>query len=283
VLYQRTAHSGTPAIARNVALREVRAPFVAFFDADDVMLPGHLSTQKALLLAHPDWVAVTADFLNFSSAGPYPRTQFGTCRELQKVFKRQGLNFKTGQTVINLDALTAKRTLAQESFFINGSVLYRTAEVLKLGGFDETLQASEDFDLFWRTAAQGRIGVSTFCAFRRRLHAENLSNNYARVLHAKILSRSQILHAESDRQTCQALKRTLARTFDALATLEMPLDRVAGTRALIKAFEHGWSFGVIPFEGARAWLKSWLLPNSSQRNMAPVASGRPAANATAPP
>ena len=42
------------AAARNRGLREVRSPWVLFFDSDDVMLPGHISRALAAIASHPE-------------------------------------------------------------------------------------------------------------------------------------------------------------------------------------------------------------------------------------
>jgi glycosyltransferase involved in cell wall biosynthesis len=258
VKYEHRAHSGSSAATRNVALAAVRAPYVAFFDADDVMLPGHLARHMALLEAHPEWVAIVADFVNFSSAGEYPNTHFASCPKLQRLLRDQGVAPWSGTNTATIDSLTAKRMLPTESFFITGSLLFRTDRLRELGGFDQTLKVSEDFDLFWRTVSQGLIGVSTFCAFRRRLHANNKSNNLLRILAGRVISRKKQLIGETDPQVRQALTRAICNLLSDLAAAEMPADRAKGCRTLIEAARWGIAARALPSHGLKVLIKSWL-------------------------
>lgn len=258
VISQCRPHSDRGAPPRNMGLREVTAPYVAFFDADDVMYPGHLERQVALLDSHPHWVAVACDFVNFDSSGTYPQTQFASCRCLQQVFADHGRNALAPESVLELTTATARMIVAQESFFITGSVVFRTEVVRAIGGFDETLMASEDYDFFWRALDCGPLGVSTFCSFRRRLHAHNLSRGALRVLEGKVLSRHKALASEKDPKTQRALKDVMVRAMEELSVCQMPVDRRLGTRTLLKALCLGLPTGRLPLYGLKALAKSWI-------------------------
>jgi glycosyltransferase involved in cell wall biosynthesis len=56
----RSDHRLTVGAARNLGLESVTTPYVVFWDADDVMLPGTLGVLRRVLAADPDAVLVAA-------------------------------------------------------------------------------------------------------------------------------------------------------------------------------------------------------------------------------
>jgi hypothetical protein len=61
----------TVGAARNLGLREVTTPYVLFWDADDVMLPGTLRFLRDRLAAEPDAVLVAASILEGDPPVPH--------------------------------------------------------------------------------------------------------------------------------------------------------------------------------------------------------------------
>ena len=256
VSYRLGPNTGGPINPRNLGLAEVSAPYVAFFDADDVMAPGYLGTAVDLLDAHPQWMALVSDYRNFSADGDAPRTHLATCPMIQDLFCRQGKN-----GLLSLDTRTAKSILVEENFQITGSVVYRTEAVRRVNGCDERLLLSEDFDLLFRITNLGPIGVSTGLAQRRRLHGGNLSNDTARILGGKALVRKQLRAVETDPEIARKLDAAVARYLDGQAAEVMAADRSAGLRLLWAALAQrggGW-----PIAGTKALVKS-LLPRAAR-------------------
>lgn len=75
-----TAHSGSPASARNVGFREARGEWIALLDSDDSWLPAKLATQLQALWKSPDgrWSCTGYSFVDETgqpvpqrSGGPY--------------------------------------------------------------------------------------------------------------------------------------------------------------------------------------------------------------------
>lgn len=252
VIYSKRPASGGPAAPRNFALNAVTAPYLTFFDADDLMQPGHLAYHLQVLQAHPDWVGVVADYRNFSELGDSPKTQFESCPIFSQVLKSRGLRLKGSPEVLTLPERETKLLAIKENFSSACGVIYKTSVAQQLGGFDETLKASEDFDIFWRLLSAGPVGISTFCSFRRRFHAGNMSHGLLKVLNYKILSRVKILNAETDPEVRRALKRALAEFFDALGYNQMPVDLKAGLASAAKATRYGVPLGLFPVQSIRA-------------------------------
>lgn len=120
---------GAPA-ARNIALREARGSLVTGIDDDDIWLPRRLERMLASLSPGVGFVAAT-DILD-SGGGR------------RQLWRRPPL--------IDLDRLLRWNVAGNQ-------VLARRADVLACGGFDETLTASQDYDLWIRLAAYAGTGV----------------------------------------------------------------------------------------------------------------------------
>ena len=254
VRYARHPPSGGPAVPRNRALRSVKAPYVVFFDADDLMNPGHLAHHVKLLETHPEWVAAVCDYRNFSEEGEASRTQFQSCPGFLQQLSAAGVEVNEFPKAAAFSERELKLLAVKENFSSACGVVYRSAIAQRLGGFDESLAASEDFDMFWRLLGEGSVGVSTFCAFRRRVHPGNMSNGYVKILTYKVQSRLKLLHRERDFVVRQSLRRSLAGFLDALGYNQMPLSLMTGFMSALKALR----YGALPRQSLRAAARELL-------------------------
>jgi glycosyltransferase involved in cell wall biosynthesis len=197
--------SADGSVPRNHGYSVARGDYVCFFDADDLMAPQRLSGQARFLDEHPEVVAVLTDYRNFDERGPAPQTHFMTCDQL-----RSAVGFHAATTTeAVLDGATVRRILVDENFSSACSPLYRRAVIDATGAFDETLKASEDFDLVYRVARVGSWGIMRMVGFNRRLHQSNMSWDSPRIVEYKIRSRSKLLSLETSALHRQALRRAL--------------------------------------------------------------------------
>jgi len=122
------AHGGCAA-ALNKGLRFCRCELVARMDSDDWMLPERLARQRAYMLAHPE-----VDVLG---------TQ---------------MSWSDKDAITQHEAVVDLAVLSRRDFVLNHpTVMYRGRMIEAMGGYDETLKAVEDFDMWLRLAKAGKI------------------------------------------------------------------------------------------------------------------------------
>jgi glycosyltransferase involved in cell wall biosynthesis len=119
--------------ARNAALAAATGRYVAFLDDDDGWLPEKLAKQVAYLDAHPAVALV------------YTRA------EARYDDGRRCVVPRTQTPAETLEALLASDVI------MHSSVMVRRTTLEAVGGFDETMRAAEDYDLWLRIAARYRI------------------------------------------------------------------------------------------------------------------------------
>ncbi len=126
-----------PAGARNTGLRAARTALVAFLDADCEVEPGWRGGLAALLDADPD-LALVAPRVR-SAPGPSALARYEE--------HASPLDLGPHPSLVGPDRRIA--------YLPSAALLGRRADLLALGGFDETMRFGEDVDLVWRLLAAG--------------------------------------------------------------------------------------------------------------------------------
>lgn len=121
--------------ALNAGFARCTAGLVARFDADDLAYPNRLERQLGYLAGHPDCVAVGCDVDHIDEAGA----------------PIEGLP-RPGSP----DDADPDRIPAREPYLIHPYLLARRAAIVAAGGYRH-VPNSEDSDLYWRMAEQGRL------------------------------------------------------------------------------------------------------------------------------
>lgn len=147
IRFLRQPASGGPSRPRNKAIAVARGRYVAFCDADDVMLPGKLEQQVALLEGHPRLGMVFTNFQVIDAAGGLLEASFLANYETLWKIVDQGVgpDGELGREQLVLGLLTA-------NFVGTSSVVVRRSVLDDVGGFDESLVSSEDLELWLRIA-----------------------------------------------------------------------------------------------------------------------------------
>ncbi|MEK0081714.1 glycosyltransferase family 2 protein [Benzoatithermus flavus] len=158
--------------ACNRALREARAPLVAFLDPEDAAWrPGKLKTQRAAHAADPDLVLSFTDQALVDTRGDehggwLERHPFLACR------------IEGGRGVRRLDAGAVAALLAEDAIGIS-TVMARREALLRAGGFDPALGGASAWDLWLKLARQGALACTTQRLVERMPHARTLVSPHA--------------------------------------------------------------------------------------------------------
>lgn len=122
--------------ARNTVLREAGRCYIAWLDADDEWLPGHLESLIALHRAHPESAVL-----------------FGLARyaEIERDWLAPG-DLSDSRGVL--------RAALQRCFVPHNAVMTRRDSQLAVGGYDVSLRVACDFDMWCRLALRERFACT---------------------------------------------------------------------------------------------------------------------------
>jgi len=138
-----------PAMARNLAISNARAPFVAFLDSDDMWWPSKLSRQLAFHeanshvgLSFTDYLHVDGDSRSYGSCFQYWRFNAGADAAAFKILQ------------------DAEATILGTNVIGTSTVMVRASDLRRSGGFSNVLPSATDWDLWLRLAGSVRIAAT---------------------------------------------------------------------------------------------------------------------------
>jgi glycosyltransferase involved in cell wall biosynthesis len=147
--------------ARNTGVATARGDLVGFLDADDLWLPDKLGLQVQLLDACPRAALVYADAVLFDEQARRP---LGTHADRHA--------HPSGRILA---------ALLLDNPIPSPTPLVRRAALQAAGGFDETLRACEDWDMWIRLARRAEIHCIDRPLAVYRLHGDNMHGDVARM------------------------------------------------------------------------------------------------------
>jgi glycosyltransferase involved in cell wall biosynthesis len=174
----RLTHGGVSR-ARNRGVVASRGDLLAFLDSDDLWQPGKLAAQVAFMEAHPE---------------------LAIC-QTEEIWVRNGRRVNPRQRHRKTAGMFFERSL--ELCLVSPSaVMMRRSLFEAFGGFDESLPACEDYDLWLRIGCRHPVGlIDAPLVVKRGGHADQLSRMpgldrfriraIARLLAAGTLTRAQ--------------------------------------------------------------------------------------------
>lgn len=205
VKYVYAPNSGAPARPRNVGIRAAYGELLTFIDADDLMAPGRIAVQVDFFERHPEAALVFSDYEEFGDDKTQEQGHFQTCPGLRALLTRSA-HLSEG---LILDPATATELLLTENFG-SSSPMVRRGVIDRVGGFDESLTSSEDFEFQFRVASCFSIGIIPEIHWYKRQHPSNMSAHAERTLSRKIAVRQRILAEETVGRRRRLLKRRIA-------------------------------------------------------------------------
>jgi glycosyltransferase involved in cell wall biosynthesis len=156
--------NGGVAAARNLGLSVTRSEYLVFLDADDRLLPGALEVGATALDRRPQVAFV-----------------FGIPRDIGD----DGAVLPgRRQPVVTQDHYVK---LLEDCFIWSGSsIVYRRSALEAVGGFDESLDAADDYDLYLRLARRFPIYCHEATVTEYRRHGTNTTRNPGVVLDSQL-------------------------------------------------------------------------------------------------
>jgi glycosyltransferase involved in cell wall biosynthesis len=204
--------------ARNAGVAATTAPLVAFLDADDAWLPRKLAAQAAMLEDDPGLGLVHCGVERVDEEGNLLSTQ------------REGLAGSVAEDLL---------LLRDPGIPAGGSGALVPRLVLEaVGGFDERLSTSADWDLCLRIASAFRLGFVPEPLVRYTLHGANMHNNLAAMEHDVLVAYEKAFAAHPE--SLGALRhRALANLYATLSGSYLAAGETsAAVRYLGKAIRH---------------------------------------------
>lgn len=179
------------AAARNKGIAEAQGEYIAFCDSDDLYVPEKLELQVKYLENHPECGLVYSDLMSFCGDQVVCPSYFAERRPYEGwVFEK----------------------LVERNFITNVSVMVRRKCLEEVGGFNESLRTSEDYEMWLRFTRKFQVGFIPKILVKVRRHPKNLTSNEQEVYdnHLEVL---ELIRERCPDVSPRTMSKAFARTF----------------------------------------------------------------------
>jgi glycosyltransferase involved in cell wall biosynthesis len=190
--------------ARNTGIRHSEEEYVVFLDADDRLLPEALEVGVRELERRPQCALVAGNHRLIGADG----LPLGEEPQLAGSLRRTPPSRNIGEDIY----LTI---LSRRFHILPGTVMYRRFAFEKVGTFDPQIEASEDYDLYFRVARRFPVYCHDTVVLEARRHGENMTRDHGRMLKATLdVLRSQSGYIRSNERYLAAYKAGVRKVHE---------------------------------------------------------------------
>lgn len=211
LLVKKPGEQSSASCARNRCLRAATQPLVAFLDADDLWLPGHLTALADAMQRHPELGLVYDKGYFAASDG----------RAEEPVFAEPHV------------PRVLPDTLILEQCFPPAGVMARRSAFAQVGLFDEILRHAEDYDMWLRIVENFPAMHVPVYGFKYRLHENQKSLRPALWKNVELVLQKAQLRRDYNRLSLRKRRAVIAYRFAEIAFREG--RRLSGAWLLAKA------------------------------------------------
>lgn len=236
--------------ARNTGISAAEGEYLVFLDADDLIYPNKLKTQKEYLDNHPDTDVV------YSHSQWFIEDDFSNTREVK-------FPVYTGNVL--------KQLICGNFIHVN-SVMVRKVAVVNAGLFDEALRELEDWDLWLRLALGGsKFGFTPGVHSKVRIRKGSMTSNQKKMNETmiKVLEKTiNQIHTINPKNK----STLLSAAYRAIAIYKLQANQRSGyLRFLCRTFyQQGIGFAPTLFKQAIKYSFPFLQKNKTTSDIEKV-------------